>query len=123
MQDFLCEHCGSRKKPSSRSIQQHRLYWGMLNMLCDNQREEVFPGPYSLHVAIKVQLGYIHPRIDIWGKPDGYEADKMDFMSMDGKTFSQYMDKAITLVFNEIMPNIDSKEVRKNLSNMLMIYS
>ena len=115
---MTCPVCGYSEDLKPRSIQQLRLYWGMLRLVRENQAENVFKNEEDLHNAIKMALGYRKPLYDINGNFVNYIPESVAINKMDSKKFSEFFEKVKDFVFGTILPANYRVDFEKELSEM-----
>jgi hypothetical protein len=76
-----------------RSLPQHRMYWKILTQACEATGR--WQRPEALHIALKVQLGYVEPIYGLDGAIKGMMADSTGFAAMGQNEFKAYFDRAI----------------------------
>lgn len=97
-----------------RSVPHNAKYWVMLEKVIDNQ--SYFPSVTVLHGALKQKLGYA----TTFRFRDGTEYHHQDstaFDSMGQSEFEKYYEQARTLICQEIVPNMDSDELEREMEN------
>lgn len=124
MSNKQCPICGYFDGMSHRSLQQLRLYFGMLRLVSEHAETHVFQGkdgPSNLHDTIKRALGYVEPMYDFAGNVIGYKAQSMAFHKKSQQDFSAFFDKAQTFIFEKILPNVEQESFERELCQMLRI--
>lgn len=101
---------------SKRSLLQHRFYWGLLSKVVENQ--EHYGSVEHLHFAMKVKLGYVE-EVQFHNGQLVTRVASTSFDRMDGDDFKRYLDAAITLICDEIVPGMDRAELVHTIEKML----
>ena len=76
-----------------RSLPQHRMYWSILTQACEATGR--LQRPEALHIALKVQLGYVEPIFGLDGTIKGMMADSTGFAAMSQSDFKVFFDRAM----------------------------
>ncbi|PHR03337.1 MAG: hypothetical protein COB29_13265 [Sulfitobacter sp.] len=100
----------------ARSVPYNGRYWVMLTKVIKNQN--YFPSAEVLHGAIKRKLGYS----TTYRFRDGTEyhhEESTAFDSMDQIQFQLFYEQALQLICEEIIPNLDSDVLRKEMEGFL----
>jgi hypothetical protein len=103
------------KVTQPRSVPQHRLYFAMLNLVCDNLDQDVTPE--ALHSWVKVRLGYT---TTIRAKSGEVQVPvSIAFDKMDQATFRAFFDAAKELLVTQIIPGVGSDKLEREAREML----
>jgi hypothetical protein len=78
---------------TKRSNPQNALYWRTLAAACEATGR--WERPEALHMALKVQLGYVEPLMGLDGKIKGMVPDSTSFANMSHADFRVFFDKAM----------------------------
>ena len=81
---------------TKRSNPQNALYWRTLAAVCDATGR--WERPEALHMALKVQLGYVEPLMGLDGKIKGMVPDSTSFAAMTHEDFRVFFDKAMAVL-------------------------
>jgi hypothetical protein len=87
-----------------RSSPQNRLYWSILARVVEQTEE--WPTAERLHDAIKLHLGYAHPFRRVTGETV-WIPDSTAFSQMPPDEFRTFMDRALELISQHILPGVD----------------
>ena len=82
-----------------RSLQQHRMYWGMLNSVVEATGR--WPSTRALHQWLKYELGYYTP-VEVEDGRVILEWDSTDFRSMGAEKFKRFLDLSIATIALEV---------------------
>ena len=85
---------------TKRSNPQNSLYWKTLAAVCDATGR--WERPEALHMALKVQLGYVEPLMGLDGKVKGMVPDSTSFAAMTHADFRVFFDKAMAALAEAI---------------------
>jgi hypothetical protein len=105
----------------SRSVRQHRLWWGMVRKVHDNLPEKLdamWPRPENLSKAILERLGYVDELKGLDGKIYR-QVQSISFDKMDSMEFNSVMEAAIGLVIEVIIPGIDRDGLMDEILEMI----
>jgi hypothetical protein len=78
---------------TKRSNPQNALYWRTLAAVCEATGR--WERPEALHMALKVQLGYVEPLMGLDGKIKGMVPDSTSFAAMTHADFRVFFDRAM----------------------------
>lgn len=98
-----------------RNVPQHRLYWAMLALVCDNLDQPL--QPEALHAWIKIRLGYsitIPTKSGVEVVPGSIAFDKMG-----QPEFQAFFRQAVDLVAGQIIPGISKPKLEAEARAML----
>jgi hypothetical protein len=98
-----------------RSLQQHRLFWGLLDHVA---KASSFETGDRLLVALKVRLG----RYDLLKMPNGKIVPvphSISFLAMDQDDFQRFMDESVRLICEEVIPGTNSDDLIREVQLML----
>lgn len=99
----------------ARNIPQHRLYWAMLQLVCDNLDQPV--QREALHEWIKLKLGY---SVEIKAKSGTVLVpSSIAFDKMDQPTFQAFFREAVDLVATQIIPGVGKPALEAEARAML----
>lgn len=103
------------KATQPRSLPQHRLYWALLRLVCDNLDQPV--DDKSLHKWVKLRLGY---SVAIPAKSGHVYVDgSIAFDEMSQAEFRVYFDQAVDLIRREMIPGIGKAQLENEARAML----
>lgn len=103
------------KVTMARNAGQHRLYFAMLQLICDNMDQPI--NRDHLHEWVKIKLGYavtIKSKSGVQIIPGSIAWDKMD-----QPAFAEYFRKAVDLVCAEMIPGIGKQALINEARAML----
>ena len=69
------------------------MYWSILTQACEATGR--WQRPEALHIALKVQLGYVEPIFGLDGTIKGMMADSTGFAAMSQSDFKVFFDRAM----------------------------
>ena len=90
-----------------RSIDQHRLFWGLLTHVAEATN---FETPERLLTALKIALG----RYDLLGMPNGKVVPvphSISFASMGQDDFQRFFDDSVRLICERVLPHMTSEQL------------
>lgn len=90
-----------------RSRPRNRLYWALVSLVADNM-ENV--NEKALHKWIKIRLGITIP-IPLKSGRIEYVDGSISFDGMSEEEFAPYLDKAIRLIVDELIPGVAEADV------------
>ena len=97
----------------------HRKYWAMLGLVHEASNvSDLYPTVKKLHRAIKGALGYFE-EVKL---PDGkifHVVDSIAFENMDQVAFEQFYDKAVALICEQVVPNMDRADLEREVMEMV----
>jgi hypothetical protein len=107
---------GLAKKPflarltrvNPRSVLQNKFYWSVLREVI--QHQELYKNATELHLALKVRLGYVDA-IQFIGGQMVTMVKSTSFDSMDPEEFKHFMDAALALLCEEVIPGTHQSEL------------
>ena len=105
----------------SRSLQQHRLYWGLIRLVHQNLPEELeqnFPRPENLSKAVLDALGYVDEVYGLDGRTFR-QVRSIAFQNMDSAEFNNLMQSAIELVTTKIIPGLGCEELLTEINSII----
>lgn len=88
-------------RTSPRSVLQNRFYWGVLKEVVHHQ--DLYRNVVELHIALKVKLGYIE-EVHLIGGQMMTVVKSTSFDRMDADDFKKYMDSALAVLCEEVIP-------------------
>ncbi|MCA1458038.1 hypothetical protein I6F35_33435 [Bradyrhizobium sp. BRP22] len=101
---------------SKRSILQNRFYWKLLGVVVENQ--EFYRAAEQLHFWLKIKLGYVE-HIEFHDNRMVTRVASTSFERMDSDDFKRYLDAAITVICEEIIPGMESAGLVHEVEHML----
>ena len=97
----------------------HRKYWAMLKIVHEGTAvQDLYPTTDKLHQAIKGALGY-YSEVRL---PDGkvfQVVDSIAFESMAQDEFEVFYDKAVDLIVQQVVPNLDREDLAREVESMV----
>lgn len=106
-----------------RSGRQHRYMWALVSLVADNQ--DFYPDKGAVMTELKLKCGLYDTHINRYRIGDEVLTRKVHipksiaFDRMDGGEFSTFVDKAINVICTEIIPGMDSDELRMEVENFI----
>lgn len=101
---------------SKRSILQNRFYWKLLGIVIENQ--EFYRGAEQLHFWLKIKLGYVE-QIEFHNNQMVTRVASTSFERMEDFEFKTYLDAAIVVICEEIIPGMNSRDLVNEVERML----
>lgn len=105
------------KRP--RNVQHHRLYWALVSLVFESQRE---PSRYAtaedVHAAIKIAAG-LRTRIELPDGTVGYIPGSIAFHKMDQDEFRQFYERVCDLVAKHFLPGVNSDDLKREVESMI----
>lgn len=102
-----------------RSVMQNRFYWGgILGTVIDNHPHYTRPEP--LHLWLKVRMGYVE-QITFHDGVVHNRVDSTAFDKMPPDEFKQFLDNAILILCNEVLPGLEVRELRSAAERKTLI--
>jgi hypothetical protein len=102
------------KRP--RNLKHHRLYWKLMQVVCDNQ--EHYRNKEELSDAFKIEVGLF-----TWARgPDRIEYQKpgsISWAKMDQAEFNTFFTKAVNFLCTKVIPGMDSTALRNEVYELL----
>ena len=99
-----------------RSIKQHRLYWKMCDIVMQNT-DGFFRSTEEVSDSIKLACGLSHTT-HIKFKGEVFERKtptSISFGSMDQTAFSEFFNKSITYITQELVPGLDPLTLQREI--------
>ena len=100
----------------SRSLKQHRFFWGLLNKVTDNH--EAYHKPEQLLLWLKIRLGYVD-EVKFHNEEIWWVAKSISFNAMGQDEFRKFFDSSLDLICGEIIPNMDKSALIYEVEEML----
>lgn len=119
---MTCPICEYTKSMKGRSVQQLRLYWALLNLVCEHQNQPVFHGKcgvYNFHETVKVALGYVEPIYDYQGNVKSWKPSSIAFNKMDADQFAAFFDKVKVFIFGNIISASQERDFERRAYEMI----
>lgn len=110
------EYVAKLTNAAKRSVLQNRFYWGLLGKVIENQ--DHYTSSEGLHFWLKIKLGYVQEIQFHDGKMITRVAST-SFERMDADDFKKYLDAAIAVVCEEIIPGMDRQSLVREIEKML----
>jgi hypothetical protein len=102
------------KLTQPRSVPHHRLYWAMLNKVCENL--DTIP-PKTLHGLVKLRCGYaieVRTKSGVERIPGSIAFDKMT-----APEFREFFERAVTFICEQVLPGLRSADLKREIEQML----
>ena len=104
---------------SPRNLKHHKMLFALLNIVWENQPDPpMFPTLESLLDAIKIATGHTREIYDLDGNLYIAPAS-ISFAEMDQENFRQWFDKAVNVIIEKILYNLNKATVYKEVFNIL----
>lgn len=97
-----------------RSVQHNRLYWAMLNKVCQNLDNVA---PKTLHKVVKVRCGY-STVVPTKSGPIVVD-DSIAFDAMTQTEFNEFFERAARFVCEQVLPGLRSADLKREVEQML----
>jgi hypothetical protein len=105
------------KRP--RNIRFHRLYWGLVALVFENQSEPArYASTEDLHGAIKIAAG-LRTQIELPGGIIGYMPGSIAFHKMSADDFAAFYDRVCDLVAKHFLPGVTSEDLKREVESMI----
>jgi hypothetical protein len=102
-----------------RSLAQHRMLFALLHTVHRAQIEPIaFPTVESLLDALKIATGHVREVKDLLGNIH-YVPKSIDFSSMPSDEFRQWLDQAINVILEKILPWIAKTDLEDECYSIL----
>jgi hypothetical protein len=99
-----------------RSIGQHRLYWSMLTLVCENLDQPITPD--DLHEWVKVKLG-VTVAVKQRNGQTVYVPGSIAFDKMEQGEFRSFFDRAKALLVDQIIPGLSNEALEREARALL----
>jgi hypothetical protein len=103
-----------------RSGAHHRLFFGLLHLVVENQ--ERYRTVDELLMYVKTALGYVE-KIVFHDGTHIFVTQSIAFDKMGQDEFREFFDKAVDLIIAEVLPGVSRKTLIKNVEKMLGVSS
>jgi hypothetical protein len=100
----------------SRSLPEHRFYWGLLGKVVENH--PFYKSTRPLHIWLKVKMGIVD-KIECHDGRVLMHVGSTSFEKMDGIKFHQYLKTSIDLIVMEVLPGIKRQDLIRAVEEML----
>lgn len=101
-----------------RNLGQHRLYWAMLGLVCQNLDQPL--SDKALHGWVKLKLG-ISEVVQQRNGETVLIPGSVAFDKMEQADFAKFFDQAVTLITQQIIPGLGKEALRREAELMLGI--
>ncbi|WP_213287536.1 hypothetical protein [Bradyrhizobium sp. sGM-13] len=113
---------GLSKKPflakltrvNPRSVIQNKFYWAVLREVVEHQ--DLYQNATELHLALKVKLGYVESLHFIGGQMLT-TVKSTSFDAMDPEEFKHFMDAALALLCEEVIPGTHRSDLLRKVES------
>jgi hypothetical protein len=102
----------------TRSNRQHRFFWGLLHKVCENH--ETYQKPEQLLLWIKIRLGYVE-EVRFHNEEVWWVAKSTSFNAMGQDEFGKFLNAALDLIVEEVIPGITLDELLFEVQKMVGI--
>lgn len=102
----------------TRSLAHLRLYWGLIQLVYPSQ--DKYATAEGLSDAIKIAVGHCDECVGLDGKLF-YVPRSISFSAQDQASFSQFFDRAMTVIIEKILPHTNKKDLEREVCNALKI--
>lgn len=101
---------------SKRSLLQNRFYWGLLGKVVENS--DHYRRAEQLHFWLKIKLGYVE-HVEFHDGRMVTRVASTSFERMEDVEFKVYLDAAIAVICEEIIPGMDQGILVHEIEGML----
>ena len=102
-----------------RSAKHHRLFWALLQIVFQAQREpRQFATTDGLLDAIKLATGHMREVKDLHGKIH-YIPDSISFGRMSQPEFREFFDSAVRVILDRILPGVQKADLENQIYHLL----
>jgi hypothetical protein len=101
-----------------RSIQQNKFYWAMLGKIVQNH--PFYRRAEQLHLWVKLRLGYVE-EIRFHDGDAHWRVSSTSFQRMPSREFKTFLDAAIDVLCNEVIPGLARRDLVNEIESMLHI--
>ena len=98
-----------------RNVRFHRWWWGLMSIVATNM-----PGDYAPEVVcevIKIRIGHVDVVKTRQG--EAFIPRSISFAKLDESGFKEFVDRAIRVIVDDILPGVDSDVLRREVDQML----
>lgn len=98
-----------------RNLGHHRMYWALCQKVADN-----IDGEYSAELisdVLKLRSGHCTAVRTKSGEV--FIPKSISFAAMDQLAFNEFFDRIVRVVCTEVLPGVNSDELREEIENML----
>lgn len=101
------------KRP--RNLRHHRLFWGLMGLIWQNQ--EYYRSPEHVCAAFKIAVGHI----DVIKTKRGEVAipKSISFAKMDQVEFNHFFERALEFAVSEVIPGLGKEDLRTEVQMMV----
>jgi hypothetical protein len=110
------EYVAKLASANKRSVLQNRFYWGLLGKVVENQ--DFYSSTSGLHFWLKIKLGYVE-QIEFHSGQMVTRVASTAFERMESDEFKLYLDAAINVICQEIIPGMQSARLVREVESML----
>lgn len=107
--------CVELKIKSPRNLQQHRLFWKLMETVCNNQ--EHYASPEEVCTAFKFAVGHYDTLRTKRG--DVLVPKSIAFAKMDQAKFGEFFKRAVEFCCSEVIPNMNSETLEREIMELV----
>ncbi len=98
-----------------RNIKFHRWWWALMTIVSDNMDGDF--SPEVVCEVIKIRVG--HVTVVKTKKGECFIPQSISFANMDQKGFEVFVEKAIHVIVCDILPGVNSSELKVEVEHMI----
>ena len=102
----------------ARNVKQHRLYWTLVNTICDNLNNVK---PETLHALIKLRTGHVEVIKTEQGIVE--VPGSISFHAMDQGEFAAFFNRAVDFIESDVIPGLNKDDLTRELHTMMGVTS
>lgn len=99
-----------------RNTKHHKKYFALLQAIFQHQDE--YPTMRSLQRGMKKRLGF-GEWVTLKSGEREFIEDSISFASMDQTEFDQFYERAVQVILTEILPGVDSRDLEREVQDIL----
>lgn len=107
--------CVEVRIKSPRNLQQHRLFWKLMETVCGNQ--EHYKTPEEVCTAFKFAVGHYDTLRTKRG--DVLVPKSISFAKMTQPAFAEFFDRAVKFCVEEVIPGMDSEALQREIMELV----
>lgn len=105
-----------------RNVRQLRLFFAMINLVFDNQREpRRFATKDDLRAAVMIATGHFHEVKNLLHGTVHIIPNSISFGAMDDMAFREFFEAFKNLVFTKIIPGVGRRDFEQQIADMLRL--
>jgi len=100
----------------TRSTKQHRFFWALLQLVCENH--ETYRNANQLLLWLKIRLGYVE-EVKFHSDEVWWVAKSISFNAMGQDEFRNFFDAALDVIVDEVIPGILQEDLLREIEHMV----